>query len=195
MELLPLDHPELIELAARWLGREENYKWLDFGEGAHPLSAVSLKIMTQRDLHVLRLFTPDDSDLPIGIVALSDVRRQSKTAGSLWVVLGRKRYAGCVCRAASQLLTLGFAELGLEAVSAWIVEHNVASRRVLEQLNFRYAGRQRRRHWIDGRPYDRLLYDLLATEHREIPDTHVHLASSTGTRRPRRSPGPQPGSA
>src|SRR5213080_1235188 len=83
MELLPLDKPELIQLAAQWLGREENYKWLDFGDGAHGLTAISLRIMTQRDLHLLRVFTPDDGDVPIGLVALSDIRRQSKTAGSL----------------------------------------------------------------------------------------------------------------
>jgi RimJ/RimL family protein N-acetyltransferase len=179
MKLLPLDQPILIELAAKWLGREENYKWLDFGEGAHALSVISLRIMTQRDLHVLRVFTPDDSDVPIGLVALSDIRRQSKTAGSVWVVLGRKRYAGYTARAVSKLLTFGFGELGLEAVSAWTVETNVTSRRVLEQLRFRYVGRQRRRHWIDGRPYDRLLYDLLATEHREITDTPVHRPEAT----------------
>ena len=201
MKLVPLDHPALIELAATWLGRAENYKWLDFGEGAQPLSAVSLKIMTQRDLHVLRLFTADDSDLPVGMVALSDIRRRSKTAGSLWVVLGRKRYAGCAARAMSKLLTLGFTELGLEAVSAWTIESNLAARRVLEQLRFRYVGRQRRRHWIDGRPYDRLLYDLLASEHCEIPDVPVlrpglastltaHASPGTLARRPRRSPPP-----
>src|SRR5690349_22638396 len=64
MKLLPLDRPELIELVAGWLGREENHKWLDFGNGFHTLTPVSLKVMTQRDLHVLRAFTPDDSDLP-----------------------------------------------------------------------------------------------------------------------------------
>jgi len=184
MELLPLDKPELIEVAAQWLGREENYRWLDFGDGAHGLTVVSLRIMAQRDLHVLRVFTPDDSDLPIGIVALSDIRRQWKTAGSLWAVLGRKRYAGYAVRAVSKLLTFGFGELGLEAVSAWTVETNVASRRVLEQLKFRYVGRHRRRHWMDGRPYDRLLYDLLATEHQEIPDPLIHRPEVTATAAP-----------
>jgi RimJ/RimL family protein N-acetyltransferase len=174
MKLLPLDCPDLIKVVADWLGREENYRWLDFGDGAHALTTVSLKIMTQRDIHVLRVFTPDDSDVPIGVVGLSDVRRHWRMAGSVWAVLGRKRYGGYACRAASKLLTLAFTELGLDAVSAWTVECNLASRRVLEQLNFQYVGRQRRRHWIDGRPYDRLLYDLLATEHREIPDNpHV----------------------
>ena len=173
MKLLPLDRPELIKLAADWLGREENYKWLDFGDGAHALSVISLKLMTQRDLHVLRLFTSDESDVPVGMVALSDVRPHLKTAGAVWAVLGRKRHGAYLCRAASKLLTLGFTELGLEAVAAWTVETNLAARRVLEQLGFRYIGRLRRRHWIDGRSYDRLLYDLLATEHVEIPDQSI----------------------
>ena len=193
MELLPLEKPEFIQLAAQWLGREENYKWLDFGDGAQALSVVSLRIMSQRDLHVLRVFTPDDSDLPIGIVALSDIRRYSKTAGSLWMVLARKRYASYAARAVSKLLTFGFGELGLEAVSAWTVESNLAGRRLLERLRFRYVGRQRRRHWIDGRAYDRLLYDLLAREHREIADEPAltaHAPPWTRARRPRRGPPP-----
>jgi len=168
MKLLPLDRPELIELVAGWLGKEENSKWLDFGNGVHSVTAVSLKIMTQRDLHLLRVYTPDDSDVPIGVCGLSNVDRRFKTAGSFWVVLGEKRYGGYASRAASKLLTIGFGELGLDAVGAWTVEVNVAARRGLERLNFQYIGRQRRCHWIDGRPYDRLLYDLLATEHREL---------------------------
>ncbi|HZH80322.1 MAG TPA: hypothetical protein VFD68_03390, partial [Gemmatimonadales bacterium] len=61
MKLLPLDSPERIELAAGWLNREENYKWLDFGNGVQSLTPVMLKVMTQRDLHVLRLYTPPGS--------------------------------------------------------------------------------------------------------------------------------------
>src|SRR4029077_20554384 len=74
--------------------REANYKWLDFGNGVQSLTPVMLKVMTQRDLHVLRLYTPPGSDLPIGVVGLSNVDRRFRTAGSLWAVLGRKRYGG-----------------------------------------------------------------------------------------------------
>jgi len=169
MKLLPLDSPQLIELVAGWLGREENSKWLDFGHGVHVLSPLALKIMTQRDRHVLRAYTPDESDLPIGLVALSNVDRGSKTANSLWAVIGRKHSWALARRAASKLLTLAFTELGLEVVGAWVVENHWSARRALEQLNFHYIGRQRRCHWIDGRPYDRLLYDLVATDHRETP--------------------------
>lgn len=164
MKLLPLDKPELIELAAGWLGKHENYKWLDFGNGVQQVTPVTLRIMTQRDIHVFRVYTADDGDLPIGVMALTNVDRKFKTA-SLWVVLGQKRYGGCTIPALSKLLTFGFTELGLQAVNAWTVETNTAARRAFERLHFKYIGRQRQCHYIDGRPYDRLLFDLLAAEH------------------------------
>lgn len=167
MKLLPLESPELIELAAGWLGRYDNYKWLDFGNGVQKLTPVMLKIMTQRDIHVFRAFTADDGEVPVGVVGLTNVDRHFKTA-SVWGVLGNKRYGGWITRACSRLLTFGFSELGLQAVNAWSVESNVAGRRVLERLHFRYIGRLRQCHDIDGRRYDRLLFDLLATEHQEI---------------------------
>src|SRR2546430_5169157 len=55
MKLLPLDSPQLIELVAGWLGREENSKWLDFGHGVHVLSPLALKIMTRSEEHTSEL--------------------------------------------------------------------------------------------------------------------------------------------
>ena len=164
MKLLPLDSPELIELAAGWLGEPENYKWLDFGNGVQTLTPVTLKIMTQREIQVIRAYTADHGDLPVGVVGLTNVDRKFKTA-SLWAVLGNKRYGGSTTEACDKILTLGFTELGLQAVNAWTLETNRPGQRVLERLHFRYIGRQRQCHCIDGRRLDRLLYDLLATEH------------------------------
>jgi len=104
MKLLPLDAPWAISLVAEWLSREQNYKWLDFRDGSKALTAVSLNVMTQRDLHVRRVFTPDDSDLLIGITGLSDVHRHWKMAGSVWAPHAPYR----------KLLTFGFVDLGLE---------------------------------------------------------------------------------
>jgi RimJ/RimL family protein N-acetyltransferase len=78
-----------------------------------------------------------------------------------------------VSLASSKLLTLAFHELGLHAVNTWIVDRN-PSVRSLERLNFRFVGRQRQCHMIDGRPYDRLLFDLLASEHRELDEERWH---------------------
>src|SRR5256886_14679247 len=149
MKLLPLDCPELIELVANWLSQQDNYKWLDFGNGVHSPTPISLKVMTQRDLHVLRAFTPDGSDLPIGVVGLSNVDRRFKTAASMWAVLGRKRYGGFAPRAASKLLTLGVTELGLGSVGAWTVGINGPAPRGVGQLGFPDIRRPPRCPWID----------------------------------------------
>src|SRR6266705_2884101 len=109
MKLLLLDSPELFTLVAGWLGKADNYKWLDFGNGVQMVNPITLKIMTQRDIHVFRAYTADHGDVPAGVVGLTNVDR-----------------------------------------------------------HFKYIGRQRQCHSIDGRPYDRLLFDLLATEHQDI---------------------------
>lgn len=168
MKLLPLDTPELIALASSWLGREDNWKWLDFGGSGQPPTPALIKIMTQLNTSLLRVFTADDDVTPIGVVGLTDIHRRFKTA-SVWVVLGEKSHArhGYSTRAYSKLITLGFRELGLEAITSWAVEHN-PSVEIGQRANFRLIGRQRRCHWVDGKPYDRLLFDLLPSEHKEL---------------------------
>lgn len=170
MKLLPLDTPELLDLAARWLGDKQTYQWLDFGNGRQIVTPALLKVMTQRDTHYLRVYTSDEDDTPIGVVGLNNVDRNFKV-GTLWVVAGEKssRNRGYATRACSKILTLAFEELGLHAVNTWIVEHN-PSVRVAEHLKLRFIGRQRQCHYIDGRAHDRLLFDILASEHRETED-------------------------
>lgn len=174
MQLKSPDSPALFQLAATWLSLKENYQWLDFGDGRQLVSAEWLKIATQRGSYVLRLFTSDFDDTPIGVVGLSNVNPHFKTA-NVWVVLGDRSYAGqgYASRATSKMLTIGFRELGLNAIHTWIVEHN-PSIHVAERVKFRPIGRQRQCHYIDGRAYDRLWFDLLASEHEEIQDVRQH---------------------
>lgn len=168
MKLLPLDTPQLIELVAGWLAQKENYQWLNFGGGRQIVSPALLKVMAQRDAHFLRVYTADEDDHPIGIAALNDVDPINGTA-TLWGATGDKsfRNRGYATYAGSKFLSLAFQELGLQTINTWVVETN-PSLRVVERLNFRFIGRQRRCHCIDGRMYDRLFFDLLAQEHREI---------------------------
>ncbi|MBP1149925.1 MULTISPECIES: GNAT family N-acetyltransferase [Methylocaldum] len=156
-----------LATAADWLAAEENYRWLDFGGDVQILTPMLLQVMVQRDIHCLRLFAPPESEQPIGIVGLSSITDFFKTA-TLWYVLGDKTYAtgGYTTQAVRQLLDHGFGSLGLQAINAWAVEGNVASIRVLEKTGFRPIGRQRRCHRLGDRYLDRLLFDLLAHEHR-----------------------------
>ena len=168
MRLRPLQTAADFELAASWLQRKENNQWLDFGNGRQGITPALLRIMAQRDTHFIRLYTVAGDHNPVGIVALHNVDRKGRT-GTLWVVAGEKsfRHRGWAQVAASRLLTLAFQELGLHSVNTWTVEHN-PSQRAAARLGFRFIGRQRQCHFIDGQPYDRLLFDLLAIEHREI---------------------------
>jgi len=175
MKLLPLDTPEIIELAAGWLARKENYEWFDFGNGRRlVITPALLKIMAQRDTHFLRVYTSGRDDIPAGILGLNDVNRAFKTA-TVWGVAGEKsfRTRGYSTFASSKFLTLAFRDLGLHAVNTWVADGN-PSHKIIERLGFRFVGRQRHCHYIDGRPHDRLLFDLLASEHRELDEERWH---------------------
>lgn len=162
-----LDSPERLDLVAGWLARRETYQWLDFGDGTQILTLAWLKVMTQQDTRVLRVYTLDEGT-PLGIVGLDDVNRHFKTA-RIWLAAGETGFAdrGYATHAASKMLTLAFQDRGLRAVYTWVVEHNT-SVRIAERLRFRFIGRQRECHVIDGRAYDRLWFDILASEHQEI---------------------------
>jgi RimJ/RimL family protein N-acetyltransferase len=170
MNMLPLDEPGIIELAAGWLAQKENYQWLDFGNGRVIVTPTLLKIMAQRDTNFIRVYTADDGK-PVGIVGLNNVDPAFRTA-TFWGASGEKsfRNRGYSTFASSRLLTHAFRDLRLNAVNTWAVDHN-PSLRTIERLGFRYVGRQRQCHTIDGRSHDRLLFDLLASEYRELDET------------------------
>jgi len=174
VKLLPLDRPELFELVASWLARKENYQWLDFGNGRQIITPALLKIMTQRETHFLRVYTAPRDDTPIGITGLNSVDRVFKTA-TFWGASGEKSFRnwGFGTLAATKFLALAFRELELRTINTWVVEHN-PSRRIIERVGFRFVGRQRQCHYIDHRPYDRLLFDLLACEHQELNEERWH---------------------
>jgi RimJ/RimL family protein N-acetyltransferase len=170
MQLIPIDRPELLHLVASWLADKENTKWLDFGEGKQTICPEWLKIMTQLDTYFLRVWTADDGT-PIGVAGLDAVNRVFKTA-RFWSVAGDKTYRrrGYGSRASSAMFTLAFRDLGLRAISSWIVDTDPpnASLSIALRQNFKIVGRQRQCHWVDGHVYDRIWLDLLASEHKEI---------------------------
>ena len=138
MNLKPVENDD-IETIASWLTDEQNYQWLDFGNGVQKREAPAIKMMTQRKIHELRMFTADDSERSIGVIGLSDINKKFKAA-TLWYVLGDKNYTGqnYTTKAVSSMLTLAFEELQLESIFAWAIEKNIASIKVLEKNNFKF---------------------------------------------------------
>jgi RimJ/RimL family protein N-acetyltransferase len=165
MALLPFVRAQDFELAGSWLARPDNHRWLDFGGGVREIGPVQLKVMAQRDLHELRLYSDDDGR-PVGIVALANIDRHARTAAP-WFVLGEKEAGrrGHTRRALLEMLDYGFGGLGLGSVTAWAAENNEPSIRLLRGAGFRFIGRQRRCHRFEHAIVDRLLFDLLAEEH------------------------------
>jgi RimJ/RimL family protein N-acetyltransferase len=178
MELIPFEGDRLIGITAAWFAEKQNHQWLDFGEGAEQVSPRALRLMSRSDTHIVRVFTADEDSRPIGLVALSSVNRDFRSA-LLWALLGDRRYADrdYVFRATSAILTLGFASYGLECINALTAECNHASLRILQKLNFKAIGRQRHCHFIDGQPFDRLLFELQSADHRSRQDVRSPSAA------------------
>ncbi len=77
---------------------------------------------------------------------------------------------GYATEAASAVLELGFAELGLHRIWAECVAENLASTRVLEKVGMRREGHFREHAWIKGAWMDSLIYAILDHEWRARTD-------------------------
>lgn len=175
MYLHPIRDQDL-ELVAGWLTQPENYQWLHFGQGVQQLTSVSLKVMLAKKIHELRIFG-EDRESPAGVVALSDINSVFENA-TLWYVLGDKSQAGkgLTTRAARKMVTEGFDDLNLTSIYAWAVQENKPSVKVLTYCGFRFIGRRRKGHRINGEFKDVLLFDLLSDENETITKMEEHVA-------------------
>lgn len=155
-----------IETVSAWLQLKDNNKWLDFGAGRQVLSSMNLGAQLKSGLNDLQAVIPDDSDGPIGLVAVANIARAFRS-GTLWYVIGdtSRRQKGCATEAVGLMLNRAFGGLGLMTINAWVVDRNVASIRVLEKNGFRRIGVQRQCHVVDGVFCNRVLFDKTAGEH------------------------------
>jgi RimJ/RimL family protein N-acetyltransferase len=155
-----------LETIAGWLALPRIARWLDFGSD-RPLTPVALKYAIAQGSMRLFTYAPADAegDAPIGVVGLSSIHPRFRTA-LLWYALGEPGFAGqgLTGRAAAEVVRIGFHELDLRAINAWVVDGNEASVRILENIGFQRIGRQRQCHRIEGRRRDRLLFDIVSSE-------------------------------
>ncbi|QTO23289.1 GNAT family N-acetyltransferase [Burkholderia seminalis] len=151
-----------IDDIAAWLAQPTISRWFDFGLGRQTLPALAVQAMVHSRQHRIRVFGSVGNTVPSGIVAVSDVTHRFAT-GSFWILRDRLRPT-CVdmaFNAATYLLHEAFVRDRLRCITAWAVDCNVPSQRLLARLGFRLIGQQRECHLVDGMRVGRLLYDLL----------------------------------
>lgn len=71
---------------------------------------------------------------------------------------------GLMTEAADAVMRCAFQTIGLHKVTVGCISENVASRRVVEKLGFRYVGRLEDDVWRDGKWHAHLRYELTAAE-------------------------------
>jgi RimJ/RimL family protein N-acetyltransferase len=152
-----------VPLIHEWLSSPDNVKWLDFAE----TSLLKVKFMLSRPNDLYRIYAPDRSHPPIGIAAVVNINPVHRQ-GVHWVILGDKAYSGqgYSSQAASEILQYAFSVLKLNSISTYVVESN--HNPLVVSSGFRYYGRERQCHLVDGTFRDRLCYNLLSTEFKPL---------------------------
>lgn len=158
------DCNDVSDIAA-WLAEPDVNRWFDFGHGRQTLPVLAVQLMMQSGRHRLRVFGPTGHRPASGLVVVSDLTHAFGT-GSFWVLRDSRRPActNMTLLASSEILREAFATGRLHSITAWAVDSNVRSRRLLERIGFRRIGWQRDCHVMHGSRFGRVLYDLLPAD-------------------------------
>ncbi len=106
----------------------------------------------------------------IGLMLHTDVERLTAELG-YWLAPAYWN-KGLMTEAAAAAVRCAFQTIGLHKVTVGCIAENVASRRVIEKLGFRYVGRREDDVWRDGRWWSHLRYEMTAPE---WPDVHTTM--------------------
>jgi RimJ/RimL family protein N-acetyltransferase len=102
---------------------------------------------------------------PIGNCGLHEVDLANRRT-MVGIMIGEPdaRGRGYGTEAMRLLLDYAFTVLGMHNVMLKVFEYNDAGRRCYEKVGFREVGRRRESRWINGRFWDEIHMDILATE-------------------------------
>ena len=169
--------PQDVQDIVAWLAEPAMNQWFDFGLGKQALSAPAVQLMLESARHRLRVFGQRGQHCASGVAAVSELHH-AFGIGSFWVLRDSHRPAcqDMTFLASRNVLSQAFHLDRLHSISAWAVETNVRSQRLLKRLGFREIGTQRACHIIGHARCGRLLYDLLPEELSPEPVSAQHTA-------------------
>jgi RimJ/RimL family protein N-acetyltransferase len=160
MTTIEILQPDQFEEVAGWLRQPEINKWLSSEWRNHEATASIVAITARNRRNKLYLVRKEA--LACGLVGLAEIDPADRIA-MVWYLLGDQQVKGrgIISEAVRQLARLAFSELFLTSLYAWIMEDNIASRRVLEKSGFHECGRFRNAACSSGRQVDRIYFDLV----------------------------------
>lgn len=102
---------------------------------------------------------------PIGNCGLHRVDARNRRA-EVGILIGEPsaRGKGYGTEAMRLLVDFAFTALGLHSVMLWTYEYNLPGQRAYAKVGFREMGRRREARWHNGRFWDEIAMDLLASE-------------------------------
>jgi len=155
-----------IKIIKPWLIDKDNAKWLDNFFNNENLKDEQIAFFLLKKNKKIFLVLYDT--IPVGVVGLNDIDPINRSA-EIWCLIGNKNYRRKGIAKTALYLTVkkAFYELDLHSVNAWVVADNVM-KAGLEQLHFKTIGRQRECHMIDGTLKDRILFDILYDDFKNI---------------------------
>ena len=166
-DLIPLYHAWVSNLettmylseAGTVLTLDEEIAWFD-SQGSRPNDAT------------FTIYITGDWQ-PIGTVNLHQIHLQHRKA-NMGIMIGEPalRGQGLGTEAVELILDYGFTALGLHSI--WLTTHefNIAGQKAYRRAGFRESGRRRQCRWHQGRYWDEIHMDILASEF-----THSRLTS------------------
>ncbi len=115
------------------------------------------------------VFAVEDNGEFVGIIDLHEVdKRNKKAAVGAW--LGRKYWGkGYGTKALKLILQFAFKELKLHRVEGIAFEWNVASRRIMEKVGFKFEGMRRESFKLNGKYQNEVIYGILRDEFKHRP--------------------------
>lgn len=157
--------PQWAWIVTQWLIESKKKESIRIGMNDQELDPLTFRHMCNDPCNRFYLIFEEEQRQPVGIVALSEINIHSKTA-RLWYVMASVNPVDIkyLSEAMHQMAVIAFNELGLESIYAWTLNTDAISKQVLVNNRFNFIGRRRQCHPIDGKLYDRLLYDIIAED-------------------------------
>ena len=158
---------DLVPLYHAWISNPETTQYLSEAGLVLTLDEEYAWYESQLQSTTIRHFTiyalPDYQ--PIGTVNLHQINHRHHKA-NLGIMIGEPamRGRGFGTEAVRLIADFGFHAMGLHSIWLTTYEFNIAGQKAYERAGFTEVGRRRQCRYLNGRFWDEIHYDLLASE-------------------------------